>query len=79
VKLVIMLNPESIGCRYRRHHDKASVKLMAKADGYVMVRYSRCIPFVVSIKELREKYDPIPTPALKSTVKWTARFHRTKP
>lgn len=35
--------------------EELEVRLMAQADGYAMVRRKGCAPFVVMVKQLREK------------------------
>lgn len=83
-KLVLFINPEGVGCRYQYKgrygewgHEppaRGTVTIIAKADGYFMVRYPRMIPFVVSVKELRSKaWEAIPTPAPSEPKKKAAK------
>ncbi len=55
-KLVIMPNPNSVGCRYRYKHQAV---ILARSDGHVMVQVDGPVPFVLSDVELEKNWELI--------------------
>ena len=39
-------------CAVNRHMNGNPVRVMAVAEGYAMVRYPRCIPFIEAVADL---------------------------
>ena len=49
-----------VGQRWRRNKDERVARIMAVADGYAMVRFLACYPFIESVKVIErdwERYD----------------------
>ena len=49
-----MSAPVKVGDKFRldQHNHGMTARVMAVAEGYAMVRYPRCTPFIVPVKEL---------------------------
>jgi len=49
-----------VGQFWERKRDLTRVRVMAEKDKYVMLRVKGMYPFVLPIRELHDRYNPIP-------------------
>ena len=45
------------GQRWIRKRDMGTVSVMGVVEGYVVVRFPSCVPFLVEMREFRSEYD----------------------
>ena len=50
-----MAEPEYVMCHPNHWREAGEVRVMARAEGYAMVRRKGCMPFAVSEKDLYDK------------------------